>query len=206
MSPLETILLASPSKPIVQPPTHRLLTEVLADLTFMYGNEKGCEGLADLWKKIKLPQESERVSSHLAHTVSADNGRAFHYRQNTNCMLPTPNHLLHPTPRPTPAAGPNPLSIREPARLINVSGLPTPLYPTIRTIFAVCWKSPSLPKKVHESSLKHSSTPDPKTSHRNPSSTNSIANASWRTSRSRIKWTGHKPKRAGLEKPSMFIA
>lgn len=62
MSPLETILLASPSKPIVQPPTHRLLTEVLADLTFMYGTEKGCEGLADLWKKIKLPQEPERVS------------------------------------------------------------------------------------------------------------------------------------------------
>jgi hypothetical protein len=38
------------------------MTEILADLTYMYGGEKGCEGLIDLWKKVKLPQEPERVS------------------------------------------------------------------------------------------------------------------------------------------------
>jgi hypothetical protein len=62
MSPLETILLAPSNRAVVSPPTYRLMTEILADLTYMYGGEKGCEGLMDLWKKVKLPQEPERVS------------------------------------------------------------------------------------------------------------------------------------------------
>jgi hypothetical protein len=60
MSPLEGVLLAQ--KPVVSVPTYRLLMEILADLTYMYGGEKGCEGLLDLWKKVKSPQDSERVS------------------------------------------------------------------------------------------------------------------------------------------------
>jgi hypothetical protein len=63
LSPLETILLAPANRAAVSPPTYRLLTEILADLTYMYGGEKGCEGLPDLWKKVKLPQEPERVST-----------------------------------------------------------------------------------------------------------------------------------------------
>ena len=62
MSPLETVLLAPPNKAVVSSATHRLLTEILADLTYMYGGEKGCEGLHDLWKKVKMPQEPEMVS------------------------------------------------------------------------------------------------------------------------------------------------
>jgi hypothetical protein len=60
MSPLEGVLLAQ--KPVVSLPTYRLLMEILADLTYMYGGEKGCEGLLDLWKKVKSPQDPERVS------------------------------------------------------------------------------------------------------------------------------------------------
>lgn len=42
--------------------THGLLKEVVADLTYMYGGDKNGEGLLDLWKKVKAPQEPERVS------------------------------------------------------------------------------------------------------------------------------------------------
>lgn len=58
---LEPILFAPSSKPIVSPSTHRLLTDVIADLTFSYGMEKGCEMLVDVWKKVKLSQESDYV-------------------------------------------------------------------------------------------------------------------------------------------------
>ncbi|OXG10852.1 hypothetical protein C361_06890 [Cryptococcus neoformans Tu259-1] len=64
---LEPILFAPSSKPIVSPSTHRLLTDVIADLTFSYGMEKGCEMLVDVWKKVKLPQESD-----YGHPLSAD--------------------------------------------------------------------------------------------------------------------------------------
>nr|XP_019008923.1 uncharacterized protein I206_06610 [Kwoniella pini CBS 10737]OCF47704.1 hypothetical protein I206_06610 [Kwoniella pini CBS 10737] len=59
LSSLEPILLAPASKPLVSQPTYKLITDILSDLTFSYGLEKGCEGLAELWKKVKLPQESE---------------------------------------------------------------------------------------------------------------------------------------------------
>lgn len=59
VSPLEGVLLSQ--KPVVALPTYRLLVEILADLTNMYGGEKGCEGLLDLWKKVKSPQDPERV-------------------------------------------------------------------------------------------------------------------------------------------------
>lgn len=58
---LEPILFAPSSKPIVSPSTYRLLTDVIADLTFSYGMEKGCEMLVDVWKKVKLSQESDYV-------------------------------------------------------------------------------------------------------------------------------------------------
>nr|ODN85986.1 hypothetical protein L203_04486 [Cryptococcus depauperatus CBS 7841] len=56
---LEPILFASPAKPMVSPSVHRLLTDVIADLTYTYGTEKGCEMLLEAWRKIKLPQEPE---------------------------------------------------------------------------------------------------------------------------------------------------
>lgn len=58
---LEPILFAPSSKPTVSPSTYRLLTDVIADLTFSYGMEKGCEMLVDVWKKVKLSQESDYV-------------------------------------------------------------------------------------------------------------------------------------------------
>jgi hypothetical protein len=60
---LEPILLAPPTKPLVSAPTHTAITDILADLTYNYGQEKGCESLVELWKKVKLPQESEQVRS-----------------------------------------------------------------------------------------------------------------------------------------------
>nr|XP_018265924.1 uncharacterized protein I303_02301 [Kwoniella dejecticola CBS 10117]OBR88082.1 hypothetical protein I303_02301 [Kwoniella dejecticola CBS 10117] len=59
LSSLEPILLAPATKPLVSQPTYRLMTDILSDLTFSYGQEKGCEGLGELWKKVKLPQESD---------------------------------------------------------------------------------------------------------------------------------------------------
>lgn len=79
---LEPILFAPSSRPIVSPSTHRLLTDVIADLTFSYGMEKGCEMLVDVWKKIKLPQESD-----YGHPLSAD-----HPIFNTNEAPPQPRH------------------------------------------------------------------------------------------------------------------
>ncbi|WVQ97500.1 hypothetical protein IAU59_004614 [Kwoniella sp. CBS 9459] len=58
-SSMEPILLASTQKPLVSANTHRLLTDILADLTFSYGMEKGCDGLVEMWKRVKLPQEPD---------------------------------------------------------------------------------------------------------------------------------------------------
>jgi hypothetical protein len=62
MAALEPILLAPATKPLVSVATHRLLVDILADLTYNYGGEKGCEGLGELWRKVKMPQEPELVS------------------------------------------------------------------------------------------------------------------------------------------------
>lgn len=62
LHPLEVILTAPASKPLVTAGTYKIMTEIVADLTFLYGQEKGCDGLLDLWKKVKLPQEPDNVS------------------------------------------------------------------------------------------------------------------------------------------------
>ncbi|ORY24881.1 hypothetical protein BCR39DRAFT_545694 [Naematelia encephala] len=59
MAALEPILLAPPAKPLVSGNTHRIMTDILADLTYNFGAEKGCEGLGELWRKVKMPQESD---------------------------------------------------------------------------------------------------------------------------------------------------
>ena len=61
MTSLEPILLAPPSRPLVSVPTLALMTDILADLTYNYGAEKGCEALSELWRKVKLPHESDMV-------------------------------------------------------------------------------------------------------------------------------------------------
>ena len=58
---LEPILMAPPSNPLVSAHTHRMITDILADLVFQYGKEKGCEALGELWCKVKMPQEAEGV-------------------------------------------------------------------------------------------------------------------------------------------------
>ncbi len=62
LSSLEALLLAPPSKPLLSTPTHKFITDILADLTYMYGTEKGCEALVELWRKVKMPQEPDLVS------------------------------------------------------------------------------------------------------------------------------------------------
>lgn len=39
--------------------TLRWAVDVLAGLTYAYHNERGCEGLQELWKKIKLPEDMD---------------------------------------------------------------------------------------------------------------------------------------------------
>jgi len=56
---VEMLLLAP--KPLLSQPTYQLVSEVLAALTWQYGMLKGCEGLGELWRKVKLPQEPEIV-------------------------------------------------------------------------------------------------------------------------------------------------
>ncbi|ODO02955.1 hypothetical protein I350_05798 [Cryptococcus amylolentus CBS 6273] len=56
---LEPILTTPPAKATVSLSTKKLLTDILADLTYAYGMDKECGGLTDLWKKVKLPQEPE---------------------------------------------------------------------------------------------------------------------------------------------------
>lgn len=62
MASLEPIILASSQKPLVNPNTHRTIVDILADLAYHFGNEKGCEPLVDMWKKVKMPQEPDNVS------------------------------------------------------------------------------------------------------------------------------------------------
>lgn len=59
---LEPILLAPPNKALVSPATHRMIADILADITYNFGQEKGFEGLGELWRKIKMPQEPDSVS------------------------------------------------------------------------------------------------------------------------------------------------
>jgi hypothetical protein len=90
VSPLEAILLAPVNKATVSTSTHRLLTEIVADLTYMYGGEKGCEGLPDLWKKVKLPQEPEVVRLFLSFNQIPDlMTRASHFPRSIICIRPT---------------------------------------------------------------------------------------------------------------------
>lgn len=63
VSVLEPLLLAPPAKPILSPAAHDAITHILADLTYNFGQEKGAEGLVELWKKLKLPQEPDTVRS-----------------------------------------------------------------------------------------------------------------------------------------------
>lgn len=61
MAVLEPILLASPVKPVVSPATHRIIADILSDLTYNFGSDKGSEALVELWRKVKLPQEPDLV-------------------------------------------------------------------------------------------------------------------------------------------------
>lgn len=54
--------MASPQKALVNANTHRTIVDILADLAFNFGGEKGCEPLLDLWRKVKMQQEPDNVS------------------------------------------------------------------------------------------------------------------------------------------------
>lgn len=69
LAALEPILLPNPNKPLVNMQTHRMMLDVLGDLTYLYGAEKGCEGLSELWRKVKTPQEPDTVSCPVTHLV-----------------------------------------------------------------------------------------------------------------------------------------
>ena len=62
MACLEILLLAPPMRPYISAATCRTMTDILADLTYMYGTETGCEGLLELWRKVKKPQQPDHVS------------------------------------------------------------------------------------------------------------------------------------------------
>lgn len=95
---LEPLLLAPPGKPLVSGPTQQVLTEVLAGLVYQYGNDKGCEGLRDLWLKVKLPQDNEMVgfvkNCLIADSVGlppSDRSLDFRQRSCGTCTSSTPS-------------------------------------------------------------------------------------------------------------------
>ncbi|KAK8846581.1 hypothetical protein IAR55_005667 [Kwoniella newhampshirensis] len=56
---LEPILFTPTNKPLLSEYTHRLFTDIIADLVFSYGMEKGTEPLVELWKKVKSADEPD---------------------------------------------------------------------------------------------------------------------------------------------------
>jgi hypothetical protein len=40
-----------------------MIADILSDLTYHFGGDKGSEALGELWKKVKMPQEPETVSN-----------------------------------------------------------------------------------------------------------------------------------------------
>lgn len=62
MAVIEALLLAPPNKRIVTSSTHQAIASILGDVTYHFGGDKGSEALVELWKKVKLPQESDTVS------------------------------------------------------------------------------------------------------------------------------------------------
>lgn len=59
---LEPILLAPSAKPLVSAQTRGVIADVLADLTWHYGGDTGCEPLGELWRKIKVDGQPDNVS------------------------------------------------------------------------------------------------------------------------------------------------
>ena len=78
---LEPILLAPPGKALVSAQTHRMITDIAADVTYNFGGEKGSESLVELWRKVKLPQGSEHVSRAIPSKLTT--GRASSCRIST---------------------------------------------------------------------------------------------------------------------------
>jgi hypothetical protein len=39
-----------------------MIADILADITYHFGGDKGSEGLGELWRKVKMPQEPDEVS------------------------------------------------------------------------------------------------------------------------------------------------
>ncbi|WRT65209.1 uncharacterized protein IL334_002152 [Kwoniella shivajii] len=100
LSSLEPILLAPATKPLVSQSTYRLITDILSDLTFSYGQEKGCEGLVEFWKKIKLPQESE-IGNPLPIDHPIFSPEAFYGQRPNQGFTGPPAHSLPGSRRPS---------------------------------------------------------------------------------------------------------
>ncbi|WVR04273.1 hypothetical protein IAU60_001273 [Kwoniella sp. DSM 27419] len=96
---IEPIFLAPSNKPLVSVQTHRLLTDILADLTFSYGMEKGCEGLMEMWKKVKLPQEPDFGNPLPADHPIFNSEPA--YRHSAQQPQATPPHSLSASRHPS---------------------------------------------------------------------------------------------------------
>ena len=56
----------------------------------MFGSEKGCEGLQELWKRVKLPQESDMVRCSQSYRLGAEISKGM--------PLPADHHLYATEP------------------------------------------------------------------------------------------------------------
>ncbi|ORX33522.1 hypothetical protein BD324DRAFT_639653 [Kockovaella imperatae] len=93
--PLDTILMSPPNKPLVSLSTRKVMTDVIADLTYNYGQNS--EALVELWKKVKMPQDAD-----FGIPLPADH-QAF-----------APDTFYEPTRPPDANSVPPPVPIRQP--------------------------------------------------------------------------------------------
>lgn len=78
-------------KPPASMSTLKACRDILSDLTFNFSAEKGCEGLYEVWKRVKAPNDpefgKELPEDYLKHgTANAANANA-----NANAGIPTPH-------------------------------------------------------------------------------------------------------------------
>jgi hypothetical protein len=121
----------------------------------MYGGEKGCEGLLDLWKRVKLPQEPEMVSQLRLLTNTALYWTGLTDRANP--FLPSTTYtraIIYPDPSTLLLLDVDlsPCRISAPKLPIyDTMDLLMLLYPIIRTIFDDSLRNVSQRKRVRGS-------------------------------------------------------
>ena len=70
LSNFELMIFAPPTRPLVNNYTHKIMVDVLGDLTYNFSHEKGCEALAETWRKTGPSAAEEGVSFMISFATS----------------------------------------------------------------------------------------------------------------------------------------